>query len=93
MITITCTVFALYFGSLLNVLRRRVNEEERFLKSKDKRSSPLSRLLSKLSAKIGGKPVVTSQSSARSSSFISLKLILKIILVAGIAIAWQYFSE
>lgn len=92
-ITITCTVFALYFGSLLNVLRRRVNEEERFLKSKDKRSSPLSRLLSKLSAKLGGKPVVTSQSSARSSSFISLKLILKIILVAGIAIAWQYFSE
>lgn len=33
-ITITCTVFALYFGSLLNVLRRRVNEEERLLKSK-----------------------------------------------------------
>ncbi|KAF8029953.1 hypothetical protein BT93_E2390 [Corymbia citriodora subsp. variegata] len=92
-ITITCTVFALYFGSLLNVLRRRVNEEERFLKSKEKRSSPLSRLLSKLSAKLGGKPVVTSQSSARSSSFISLKLILKIILVAGIAIAWKYFSE
>lgn len=33
-ITITCTVFALYFGSLLNVLRRRVGEEERFLKNK-----------------------------------------------------------
>ncbi|KAI6705117.1 hypothetical protein NL676_008079 [Syzygium grande] len=92
-ITITCTVFALYFGSLLNVLRRRVDEEERLLKSKDKRSSPLSRLLYKLSAKLGRKPVVTSQSSARSSSFISLKLILKIVLVAGIAIAWQYFSE
>ncbi|XP_030543592.1 GPI transamidase component PIG-T [Rhodamnia argentea] len=92
-ITITCTVFALYFGSLLNVLRRRVNEEERFLKSKGKRPSALSRLLSKLSAKLGGKRVVASQSSARSSSFISLKLILKIILVAGIAIAWQYFSE
>lgn len=33
-ITITCTVFALYFGSLLNVLRRRVGEEERLLKRK-----------------------------------------------------------
>jgi len=35
-ITITCTVFALYFGSLLNVLRRRVGEEERLLKNKGK---------------------------------------------------------
>lgn len=33
-ITITCTVFALYFGSLLNVLRKRVGEEERLLKSR-----------------------------------------------------------
>lgn len=33
-ITITCTAFALYFGSLLNVLRRRVGEEERFLKNR-----------------------------------------------------------
>jgi len=33
-ITITCTVFALYFGSLLNVLRRRVGEEERLLSHK-----------------------------------------------------------
>lgn len=35
-ITITCTVLALYFGSLLNVLRRRVGEEERFMKDKGK---------------------------------------------------------
>ena len=35
-ITITCTVFALYFGSLLNVLRRRVGEEERILKNSGK---------------------------------------------------------
>ena len=35
-ITITCTVFALYFGSLLNVLRRRVGEEERILKNRGK---------------------------------------------------------
>lgn len=33
-ITITCTVFALYFGSLVNVLRRRVGEEERLLKNR-----------------------------------------------------------
>lgn len=33
-ITITCTVFALYFGSLINALRRRVGEEERLLKSR-----------------------------------------------------------
>lgn len=33
-ITITCTVFALYFGSLLNALRRRRGEEERLLQGK-----------------------------------------------------------
>jgi phosphatidylinositol glycan class T len=33
-ITITCTIFALYFGSLVNVLRRRVGEEERLLKDR-----------------------------------------------------------
>ena len=30
-ITFTCTVLALYFGSLLNTLRRRIGEEEREL--------------------------------------------------------------
>nr|GMD64243.1 GPI transamidase component PIG-T [Ipomoea batatas] len=39
-ITITCTVFALYFGSLLNALRRRAGEEERLLKSKADNSPP-----------------------------------------------------
>ncbi|PHT51760.1 EH domain-containing protein 2 [Capsicum baccatum] len=33
-IKITCTVFSLYFGSLLNALHRRTEEEERLLKSK-----------------------------------------------------------
>ncbi|PHT25506.1 FKBP12-interacting protein of 37 kDa [Capsicum baccatum] len=33
-ITITCTVFSLYFGSLLNALHRRTEEEARLLKSK-----------------------------------------------------------
>lgn len=31
-ITFTCTVLALYFGSLLNTLRRRIGEEERLAK-------------------------------------------------------------
>jgi len=35
-IAITCTVFALYFKCLLNVLRRRVREEERPPKNKGK---------------------------------------------------------
>lgn len=32
-ITFTCTVLALYFGSMVNVLRRRISEEERLAKS------------------------------------------------------------
>ena len=35
-ITFTCTVLALYFGSLLNALRRRIGEEERKLKNAGK---------------------------------------------------------
>lgn len=93
-ITITCTVFALYFGSLLNVLRRRVGEEERFLKSKDaKKGGPITRFLSKLSAKFTGRPLETPESPSTSSSFVSSKLILKVILVAGIAIVWHFFLE
>ncbi|KAF4370284.1 hypothetical protein G4B88_012968 [Cannabis sativa] len=93
-ITITCTVFALYFGSLLNVLRRRVAEEERFLKNKDsKKASPISRFLSKLSSKITGRPLKTAESPSTKSSFFSSKLILKIILVAGIAVVWKFYLE
>ncbi|RZB82898.1 hypothetical protein D0Y65_031813, partial [Glycine soja] len=48
-ITITCTVFALYFGSLLNVLWRGVGEEERLLKNKDANKAVfLHQVLSKL---------------------------------------------
>ncbi|KAI4304576.1 hypothetical protein MLD38_040064 [Melastoma candidum] len=54
-ITITCTVFALYFGSLLNVLRRRAGEEERLLQSKGKKLSSLAQLVSKISAKLRGR--------------------------------------
>ncbi|PON60779.1 GPI transamidase component PIG-T [Trema orientale] len=93
-ITITCTVFALYFGSLLNVRLRRVAEEERFLESKDaKKGSPVSQLLSKLSSKLTGRPLKTPQSPSTSSSFISSKLILKVALVAGIAVVWKFLLE
>lgn len=98
-ITITCTVFALYFGSLLNVLRRRVDEEERLLKSKAaaNKAGRLPPFVSKLYAKLRGvkQPLESSSSPppTTSSSIISLKLILKVVLVAGIAVVWQqYFS-
>ncbi|KAF3435960.1 hypothetical protein FNV43_RR23052 [Rhamnella rubrinervis] len=86
-ITITCTVFALYFGSLLNVLRRRVAEEERLLKTQAAKTG----LLAKLSAKLRRRPLETAKSSSSSSSLISSKLILKVVLVAGIAIVWQFY--
>ncbi|XVF21368.1 hypothetical protein REPUB_Repub12eG0084400 [Reevesia pubescens] len=90
-ITITCTVFALYFGSLLNVLRRRVAEEERFLKDKAaKKNGQLPLLLSKLSAKLRGRRWEPPQSPPASPSFNS-KLVFKVILVAGLAVGWQYF--
>ncbi|XP_050252768.1 uncharacterized protein LOC126699156 isoform X2 [Quercus robur] len=93
-ITITCTVFALYFGSLLNVLRRRVGEEERILKnSASKKAGRLPQLLSQLSAKLRGKEWEPPQSPSTSSSFISSKLILKVLIVAGVAVFWQYYSE
>ncbi|XP_024015470.1 GPI transamidase component PIG-T isoform X1 [Eutrema salsugineum] len=96
-ITITCTVFALYFGSLLNVLRRRIGEEERFLKSQaGKKTGGLKKMLSRLVAKIRGRPIEEPSSSTESpearSSVFSSKLFFKFILVAGAAAAWQYFS-
>ncbi|CAH8290973.1 unnamed protein product [Eruca vesicaria subsp. sativa] len=96
-ITITCTVFALYFGSLLNTLRRRIGEEERFLKSKaGKKTGGLKQLLSRITAKIRGRPVESSSSSespeAAQSSVLSRKLLFRIMLVAVAAAAWQYFS-
>lgn len=93
-ITITCTIFALYFGSLLNVLRRRVGEEERFLKSKAADKAGRITLLSKISAKLKGRSYGLKQQPEHtaSSSFINSKLLFKVILVAGIAVGWQYFS-
>ncbi|XP_061362720.1 uncharacterized protein LOC133306420 isoform X2 [Gastrolobium bilobum] len=95
-ITITCTVFALYFGTLLNVLRRRAGEEERLLKNKDANKAVLfRRVLSKISAKLRGRSSESAQLPLppSSSSFISSKLILRVLLVAGIAVAWQYYSQ
>ncbi|KAI5679959.1 hypothetical protein M9H77_01186 [Catharanthus roseus] len=96
-ITITCTVFALYFGSLLNALRRRVGEEERLLKSRaSKRKGPLRLFLSKLSAIFGGKPKETQKPSHSSSSesAVNYKLIVKVILVAVLAAVWHsYFNS
>lgn len=91
-ITITCTVLALYFGSLLNVLRRRVGEEERFMKDKAKKKFQVSQLVSKLLAKLRGRHWEPSESQAPSSSSNSKsKLLFKVILVAGLAAAWQYY--
>lgn len=93
-ITITCTVFALYFGTLLNVLRRRVGEEERLLKQKDANKALfLRRVLTKLSAKLRGRSLEPTPPPSSSSSFVTPKLILRVLLVAGIAIAWQYYSQ
>ncbi|XP_077227630.1 GPI transamidase component Gpi16 subunit family protein [Tasmannia lanceolata] len=91
-ITFTCTVLALYFGSLLNVLRRRVGEEERFLKSKAAmRRGLIPQLLSKLSAKLRGKPQDPPQSESSSPSLFSAKLVFKVILVAAVAIGCHYY--
>ncbi|GJZ20637.1 GPI transamidase component PIG-T [Tanacetum coccineum] len=91
-ITITCTVFALYFGSLLNALRRRVGEEERLLK--DKKTGKLQLLLSKWSAKLRGKPwePPTSTPQSSPSKLISPKLLFKVVLIATIGFGWQYYS-
>lgn len=92
-ITITCTVFALYFGSLLNVLRQRVGEKERLLKSKAaavKTGRP-SELLSRLFTKLRGRSQEPSQSPSESSPLINSKLVLKVLLMAALAVAWQYY--
>ncbi|KNA21177.1 hypothetical protein SOVF_045650 [Spinacia oleracea] len=92
-ITITCTVFALYFGSLLNVLRRRVDEEERRLEERAKRKSgKLRQQLQKLFARVRGRPLEQHPNpSAPSSSKTNSKLIMKVGLMVLIAVVWQYY--
>ncbi|KMT05646.1 hypothetical protein BVRB_7g167820 [Beta vulgaris subsp. vulgaris] len=90
-LTITCTVFALYFGSLLNVLRKRAAEEERLLEERAKRkSSRLHQLSQMLFARLRGKPLEQHQTS--SSSTTNTKLVFKVLLVALIAVVWQFFT-
>ncbi|URE08224.1 Gpi16 subunit, GPI transamidase component [Musa troglodytarum] len=88
-ITFTCTVLALYFGSLLNVLRRRVGEEERLLNSKGNttriRLIPL--LLSKFSSKLKGR----TDGTPKSSSLLGSKFLF--ILVVVLAVLWHYIAN
>ncbi|KAK4409198.1 GPI transamidase component PIG-T [Sesamum angolense] len=95
-ITITCTVFALYFGSLLNALRtcrrgRKASEGKRQLDIvvAAKKMGPLTLMLSKLSAKLRRKQWEPPKPSSSQKSVINYKLILKVLLVAGVAVAWQ----
>ncbi|PKA61257.1 hypothetical protein AXF42_Ash006154 [Apostasia shenzhenica] len=96
-ITFTCTILALYFGSMLNVLRRRVGEEERLSKSKaSERRGLIPLLLLKLSSKLRGKRPETMQHSSplpSSSSFFGPKLFIKVVLVAVLAIFWNYYLK
>ncbi|RVX21003.1 hypothetical protein CK203_002725 [Vitis vinifera] len=57
-----------------------------------KKTGRLGQLLSKLFAKLRGKSWEPTQTQSASSSLISSKLIFKVILVAGIAAGWQYYS-
>ncbi|XP_011621697.1 GPI transamidase component GPI16 [Amborella trichopoda] len=95
-ITLTCTVLALYFGSLLNVMRRRIGEEERFLNSKAAvKGGLVTRLFTKISVKIRGKSQVSPSTSSSPSSSSSLSLIsghklLRVMLVIVIAVLLHY---
>lgn len=88
-ITFTCTVLALYFGSLLNVLRRRISEEERELKKTATRHGLVRQLL----AKLRGQKVNATESGSSSESTGSKKLLFKVIFVAVAAVLFHYFSN
>lgn len=91
-ITITCTIFALYFGSLLNALRRRAGEEQRLLKDRANRKlGKLPQILQKFLARLRGKPVDQHQQPSSLPSSTKHKLIFKVTLVALVAIAWHYY--
>ncbi|VAH93120.1 unnamed protein product [Triticum turgidum subsp. durum] len=92
-ITFTCTVLALYFGSLLNALRRRIGEEERGLKKAgilNKRRG----LIPLLIAKLRGQKVDPSESESTSpASLLRSKLLLKVVFVAVVAIVFHYLNS
>ncbi|XP_068668207.1 uncharacterized protein [Aristolochia californica] len=95
-ITFTCTVLALYFGSLLNVLRKRVGEEERCSSKVHIKRGLVPQLLSKFSARLRGKKTGEEPSSSQplpSSSTFSNKLLFKVLLVALFAVGWHYLND
>ncbi|XP_062182961.1 uncharacterized protein LOC133887066 [Phragmites australis] len=88
-ITFTCTVLALYFGSLLNALRRRIGEEER----ESKRTATRRGLVPLLVAKLRGQKVDPSESRSSPESAGSKKLLLKVVCVAVAAVLFHYLSK
>ncbi|KAK1620700.1 hypothetical protein QYE76_026217 [Lolium multiflorum] len=88
-ITFTCTVLALYFGSLLNALRRRIGEEE----SKLKKAASRPALIPMLIARLRGQKADPSNSESSPVSPIGLKLLLKVAFVAVVAVAFHYLSN
>ncbi|KAL9239128.1 hypothetical protein vseg_013477 [Gypsophila vaccaria] len=92
-LTITCTVFALYFGSVLNVLRRRADEEERLLKLKAKlKGGRLLQLLKKFISRQRGRPVEDDDNTSTSPLSSRTKLIFKVLMVALAAVGYQYYN-
>ncbi|KAL6875753.1 hypothetical protein ACP4OV_013266 [Aristida adscensionis] len=87
-ITFTCTVLALYFGSLLNALRRRIGEEERELKKSAARRG----LIPLLIAKLRGQKIDPSHSRSP-PELVRSKLLLKVIVVAAVAVVFYYLSN
>ncbi|CAK9197319.1 unnamed protein product [Sphagnum troendelagicum] len=81
-ITFTMTVLALYFGSLLNVLRRRLGEEER-LQAKTTGSQHAGKLMTLISKYFGKRSDSKHNVQTRTPL---LKLVLIISVAAGIAI-------
>ncbi|XP_006663442.2 GPI transamidase component PIG-T [Oryza brachyantha] len=88
-ITFTCTVLALYFGSLLNALRRRIGEEEMELK----KAAAKRGLIPLLIAKLRGKKLDPPQQGSSPTSLVSTKLLLKVVFVAVVAVAFHYLSN
>ncbi|KAG9454510.1 hypothetical protein H6P81_007414 [Aristolochia fimbriata] len=95
-ITFTCTVLALYFGSLLNALRRRVGEEERYSSKVGIKRGLIPQVLSRFSARLRGKKTgeepSSSQSSPSSATF-GNKLLFKVVLVALFAVVLHYLND
>ncbi|KAL5205012.1 hypothetical protein ABZP36_009883 [Zizania latifolia] len=88
-ITFTCTVLALYFGSLLNALRRRTGEEERELK----KAAAKRGLIPLLIAKLRRRKVDPPPPGSSPASVLSSKLLLKVVFVAVVAVAFHHFSN